>query len=422
MSIAENQLLNIVLETKDYSPLADNNVTDEYFVANREEYWFITSFYEKYGCIPDKESFTSQFPKYEYFKVSQSIKSIVDTLREEMLFRRAVTLLNESSGIFEKDSRKGAEFLLENMDKLRIEDDFDAVDIIHNTSRYDEWEEKKKNPEKSFIPLPFPEMKDTLFGFAKGEELFIWLAKSGVGKSQILALCTEAASRNGYRVGVISPELSSSTFGYRFDSARSHLSNSAMSRGLLMNGYGEYIKQLSTSDEHVFIADSTHFHGEITVQTCENFILAKRLDILLVDDVSYITVPNATRMQTTERIGRVCRGLFNISAKHGIPVVATIQARRRSSGESKDGDDVLDSESIFNSYMVTQQSTRIVSINRCGEGLKFYVAKNRYGSTGKDFVYSLDMDKMHFTYCPSEEDVEEDEELQEVKEGLRHAF
>lgn len=420
MSISENQLLNLILENKDYSPIIENNVDDEYFSSNREEFKFINSFYANYGCVPDKETFTAQFPKYEYFKVSQSVRSIIDNLREELLFRRAVTLLNESSGMFEQDSRKGAEFLLANIDKLRINDDFESVDIVHNKSRYDEWEEKKKNPEKSFIDLPFKEMKDTLFGFARGEELFMWLARSGIGKSTILAMCVESASRQGYRVGVISPELSASTFGYRFDSARSHLSNSAMARGLLMNGYGEYIDQLEKSDEHVYVADATHFHGEITVQSCENFILAKGLDILVVDDVSYIQIPNSNRMPATERLGKVCRGLFNISARHKIPVVATIQARRRNNNESKDGDDVLDSESIFNSYMVTQQATRIVSINKCGDGVKFHVAKNRYGSTGKDWVYSLDMDKMHFTYCPSGEDI--DEELQEVKEGLKHAF
>ena len=192
--------------------------------------------------------------------------------------------------------------------------------------------------------------------------------------------------------------------------------------GLGVDGaeYQNYIKELQKTDEHVYIADNTHFHNEITTQTCETFIVAKKLDILFIDDISYITVPNANKMPTTERIGKVCRDLFNLSAKYKIPVVATIQAKRRS--ENTQEEDIVGSESIFNSYFASQQSSRIVSINKCGEGVKFYVAKNRYGKTGSSYVYLTNYDKMQLTYVPKDTEADKDEGLLEVKKGLKHAF
>ena len=427
MSIAELQFLNKVLKEKDYSIIADNYVTADNFSQSKDEFQFIQSFYQKYKAVPDKETFSSKFPDFEYFTVSQPVRSVVDELREQTVFQRAVVLLNKSADIFEQDANKGVEYLLEHIDSLQPQYEFQCSDIIHDDTRLKEWQKKLENPTGSYIDLPLKELQEDLFGFQRGEELFLWLAKSSVGKSQILSMCVECASRQGYRVGLISPEMSKEAMGYRFDTARTHMSNTAMQKGLLLPRYEDYFAKLKSSEEHVFVADNRDFGGAITLQHCQNFVKAKKLDILFIDGIMYIQpTANVRGMTTSEMMGKSCRGLLSLSNEFSIPVVGVVQARRRS-GEKKSEDEMLsDSESIYNSYEVTQAATRIVSINKVASALKFLIAKNRYGVDGKEYTYSYDYDKLLLTYIPKLEDIKNDEtekeELEETKEKFKHLF
>lgn len=429
MSISEYQLINKLLEDKDYSLLVDNMLTEEHFTQAREEYNYIVNFYENYKSVPDKETFTAKFPKFDYFKVSQPISSIVDALREQALFRRAVNVLNHSTELFENDAVAGAEFLLSKIEELRPQVEFSCTDILHDDKRYKEYLDRQNNFDSNYIPLPFSELNDTLLGYQKGEELFLWLAKSGVGKSQCIAMSVAHASDMGYRVGVISPELSKERFGLRIDSCFSHLSNTALSTGLKVDGYKEYFESIMNSDRHIFIADTSDFtKGTVTVNQIRNFIMSKQLDILFIDGMVYVKPDGDTkRMTVSECMGIVARELFQLSKEFKIPIVCAIQARRRS-GEKKGNEEevISDSESIYNSYEVTQASTRIVSINRIANAIKLCCVKNRYGSEGKDWIYNFDFDRMTFNFIPDIEDLNSTEEgkqeLEETKESFKNVF
>lgn len=427
MSVAEYQLLNKVLTDKDYGIIEDNYLTQENFGQARDEFDYICSFYEKYKAIPDKETFSSKFPKFDYFTVSQPLQAIVDDLREQVLFQRAVKIINGSTELFEQDANAGVEYLLAHIDKLQPTYDFKCVDIAHDDTRLKEWQKKKENPKGSYIDMPFKEMQEDLFGFQRGEELFLWLAKSSTGKSQILSMCIECASKQGYRVGVISPEMSKESIGYRFDTARTHLSNMAMQKGLLLNGYEEYFSNLLKSDEHIFVADSRDFGSSIITQQCRNFVKAKKLDILFIDGIIYVQPADRVKGRTVaETMGKTCRDLLNISNEFSIPVSGVVQARRRSNEKKSEEDFLSDGESVYNSYEVTQVATRIVSLNKVASALKFLIAKNRYGISGKEYVYNYDYDKLLLTYIPSLDDIvsndRDDQEVKETKERFKHIF
>lgn len=427
MSVAEIQLLNKVIKDKDYSIIEDNYITQENFGQMKDEFKYLQEFYNKYKAIPDKETFSSKFPEFEYFTVSQPLQSIIDDLREQTLFQRAVKIINGSSEIFEQDANLGVEYLLSHIEELQPTYEFKCADIIHDDSRLKEWQRKKENPKGSYIDMPFKEMQEDLFGFQRGEELFLWLAKSSVGKSQILSMCIECASKQGYRVGVISPEMSKEAIGYRFDTARTHLSNMAMQKGLLLPEYESYFAKLLKSSETVFVADSNDFGYKITIQQCRNFVKSKRLDILFIDGIVYV-YPNENMKgrNTSEIMGKTCRDLLGLSIEFKIPVVGVVQARRRNN-ERRNEDEVLsDNESVYNSYEVTQAATRMVSINRVASALKFLIAKNRYGIDNKEYIYNYDYDKLLLTYVPSLDDIvnnaDEQEETKKAKERFKHIF
>lgn len=430
--ISELQLINKILTDKNFEIITDNLLTIDYFVQCKKEFSYLEDFYTKYHTVPDKETFTSKFPDFEYFTVYEPVKSIVDDMREQRLFQKAVSLINQSSKLFEKDANEGAKFLLDHISELQPNYSISYTDAVKDSSkRLESWKSKMINPSLNYIDLPFKEMSEDLFGFQRGEEMFLFLAKSSQGKSQILTVCAEYAAKQGYRVGFISPEMSSESILYRYDTAKKHFSNMALQKGLVIPEYENYIQELQKSNECFLVSDINDFDGHITFQKVENYVKALNLDILFLDGLSYVRPDtNFKGMTETQVLGNACRNLLAMSNKYKIPVVGVVQARRRAN-ESRfntEESSMPDSESVFDSYQVTQYSTRIVSLQKMGKKedkvLQFYIAKNRYGKDDKKYTYAYDYDRLNFFYIPDIEDLKKTnpKEVEETKESFKAAF
>jgi hypothetical protein len=58
------QVLNKILQNKDYSFITLNNLTAEYFFNYTAEYEFIKAHYDLYHVVPDRVTFLQSFPDY----------------------------------------------------------------------------------------------------------------------------------------------------------------------------------------------------------------------------------------------------------------------------------------------------------------------------------------------------------------------
>ena len=77
------QVLNKILTTKDFSLIKINNFDASYFSTYKDEFKFIRNHYEKYGNVPDKETFVQQFPDFDFIDVADSDRYLVDALVED---------------------------------------------------------------------------------------------------------------------------------------------------------------------------------------------------------------------------------------------------------------------------------------------------------------------------------------------------
>ena len=429
MGISEYQLINKVLDTKNYNIVLDNYITSEDFDQASREFAYIDAFYREYNCIPDKETFTSKFPEFEYFTVEQSDVSIVDDIKEKTLFKRAVKIINKSSEIFTRDANEGAKYLLNHIDELRPQSRFACTDVIaHADEQYKAYEKRVNNQDNEYVDMPFKEIQEDMFGFKRGEELFLFVAKSSTGKSQVLCCCIGCAKEQGLRVGVISPEMSKEALFMRIASYDEHFDNMALQRGLPVKGYKEYTERLVNSGNHVFIADRKSFNGkDITMGAIKEFIEKMKLDILFIDGIKYIRPSCDTRgMSEAKVLGEVCADLLNFSELYSIPIVGVAQARRRNNENKGDGDDYLDSESVYDSYQITQNCSRMITLWKKGNALNFHIAKNRYGIDNKTYVYTYDYNHMYFNYIPQLDDLcsteEQKAEIEETKESFKNVL
>ena len=109
--MVELQVLSRILKEGNMSLLTMNGITDDYFITYPDEYKFIKQHYEKYGNVPDKETFLAKFPNFTIVDVTESDRYLVETFNEEYLYTLTVPVINKVAELMQTDSRAAVEYL-----------------------------------------------------------------------------------------------------------------------------------------------------------------------------------------------------------------------------------------------------------------------------------------------------------------------
>ena len=123
------QILSKVLQTADDSIIVDNMLTVEYFIGFEDEYNFIMEHKDKYGNVPDKETFQAKFPNFEMLEVNEPDRYLVETIREENSYAVAVPIINKYAELLKSDANEANEYLASQMSKLQPNYCIGGVDI-----------------------------------------------------------------------------------------------------------------------------------------------------------------------------------------------------------------------------------------------------------------------------------------------------
>lgn len=182
------QAINKILKLQNYDLVINNNLTKEMFLSYEQEFEFINNFYKQYGKVPDKETFLNEFKEFNLIEVTESDKYLIDKINEEYLYYKTVPVVQQVAELLKSNSNEAVEYLLTEIPKLtNIQEKTEGIDIIQNSDiRLNEYEEKLKGKDISYITTGFEEL-DTIFkGFAKGEEFVVLFAR--IGQRKILGI------------------------------------------------------------------------------------------------------------------------------------------------------------------------------------------------------------------------------------------
>ncbi len=399
--MVELQVLSKVLNDKSLSILELNNITSDYFITYQTEYDFIMDHVQRYGNVPDKETFISKFPDFTIVSVSESDEYLINTFNEEYLYSKAVPIVQKIAELMQSDSNAAVEYLHGKLDELQVRSAVKGVDIISGAQkRFEEYMDMKEHPEMYSISSGFDQLDDVTGGWRRGEELVVLFARTGQGKSWVLIKTLEHAWRQGYRVGLIEPEMSGSKTGYRFDTLYGHLSNSAMVRGQELPEYEKYIEDLKQSKTPFFVAHPREFSRKVTVQKLKSFVKTNQLDILGIDGISYLTDERARRGDSiTTQLTNISEDLMDLSIELGIPVLVVVQSNREGAKEDK----APSLESIRDSDGISYNASIVISMRQKDSRAEMVVSKNRNGITGTRLNYLWDIDKGVFNYVENDE-------------------
>ena len=408
--MVELQILNKILKDGDDSILNDNNITSDYFTDYIEEYEWIMNHKNKYGNIPNIETFLATFQDFDIIQVSESTEYLINTFREEYLYKQIVPVIRKSAELIQTNSYNVVDYLKTELPNLKIVDSVKGVDIIANAQdRYEEWKEIKEDHDSHFLQTGFEELDGEIGGLHCGEEVCVLFARTGIGKTWVAMKILEHNWKMNKRVGLLEPEMSANRIGYRFDTLHQHISSKALYRGDDIQGYDKYINRLSSSDVPFFVAHPKDFEKKVTVSKLKSWVEQNKLDILCVDGITYLTDERRQKGDNkTTQLTNISEDLMQLSVELKIPVIIIVQSNR---GVEKGAD--LELENIRDSDGISHNASVVISIQQKEEGLQLAINKSRNGKFGTKLIYMWDAEYGKFEYIPQPARGEEDEEKAE---------
>ena len=400
------QILNKILKDKDSSIIVLNNLTDEYFSEYVDEFNFIKNHLDKYGNIPDLESFLNKFSDFEIINVEEKTSYLISELMVDKNTRTLANVFNKIRTLLIEGKTDDAMILFKNSStNLSTGTTLQCVDILRDVSRYDAYVQRTKDFEKFYIKTGFPELDKIIGGWDREEELGTIVARTNYGKSWILLKCALAAAEQGLTVGVYSGEMSERKVGYRLDTLISNISNGSITHGniAIQNDYKKFIDTLPTKfSGSLKIVTPNMIDGPAGVNSLRTFVEKENLDILFVDQHSLLEDDRKAR-NPIEKAANISRDLKNLQVMKKIPIISVSQQNRT---KNEDG---VDTTQIAQSDRIGQDSTIIIFLEKKDDIIKLTLVKSRDSENGKALSYRVDFNRGMFVYIPeSEDDAEED--------------
>lgn len=397
------QVLNRILDSKDSSIITLNNIDESFFSDYPDEFKYIKNHLDEYQTIPDKYTFCDKFPDFDVIEVGETNSYLLSELYKDKNARNLASVFNQVRKKLNDGDVEGAISIYTNAQSIASSGKFiTSVDILKDTTRYDDYIERCHNYNKFYVKTGFKELDDAIGGWDRQEELATIVARPGVGKTWVLLKSSVAALEQGLRVGVYSGEMSERKVGYRFDTLIGHVSNYGISKGddSMMNEYKKHIEYLQNKypDGGYLVLTPSMIDGPATVNALKAFIETEHLDILFVDQHSLLEDDRKAK-NPVDRAANISRDLKNLQVLKKIPIIAVSQQNRVESDEGPS------SANISQSDRIGQDSTAIIFVSQKDNVMTLTLGKSRDSVAGKKINYAIDLNKGIFTFIPEGEEV-----------------
>lgn len=408
------QLINKILETKNYGLITLNNLTEDFFFNYPAEFTFIRNHYKSYQSVPDKLTFLNNFPNFDIIEVTEPDSYLVSAVIEDYTNKYIAENYNKVRAAFEKGDTEDAKYLLrqaaENMPKGGA---LQCVDIMADTSRFDRYEERMSNYDNSYIRTGFPELDRLIGGIDRKNENMVIAARTGIGKTWTLCKMAAEACMQGLNVGFYSGEMSVDKVGYRVDTLIGHIQNMSIARGFtdVNKEYKQYITNLPNMGYGSFkVLTPAMIAGPATVSALQAFVERYNLDILFIDQYSLLEDESRAKV-AHEKVANISKAIKNLQVLKEIPIISVAQLNR-----TKNEDGSQDTTQIGLSDRIGQDATSIIMLDKKENVFTLNIVKARDGGDGKKLEYSVDLNRGTFAYIPSEGDnISSEEDLDEIR-------
>ena len=423
------QIINKILQNKDYSLITLNNLTVDYFFNYKAEYQFLKAHYDTYRVVPDRLTFLNSFPDFIIQDVNEPDNYLIEQLYNDYNQSYLASRFNGIKKLLEADDTAGAtKYFLDSVEKLHIGSALQCTDIMTDTSRYERYLDMIANQSKYFISTGFAELDKIITGIDRRNENMVIAARPGIGKSWLLLTIAAAAAKQGLTVGIYSGEMSVDKVAYRIDTLLGKIDNRKISHGDLYykDFYKNYLDSLSCSNYGAIkVLTPNDIAGPATVDALQAFVEKEHLDILFIDQYSLLEDSSKAKV-AHEKVANISRAVKNLQVLKQIPIVSVSQMNR-----TKNEDKTQDSSQIALSDRIGQDATVIIMLDKQDAEdinhkdyfkVTLNIVKSRDGGDGRKLNYLWNFNTGDYKYISNNEDgVTSEEDFEELENSYNVA-
>ena len=378
-SIERALLVGVVLE-KNWDIIILNDITEDYFTfANKEMFRYVKD-YANTNTYPDIKAMCFQFEidevsLQEYREVGD-LQSLCDTLSREYVkqeLQYEVGKLNSNSKLILSDPVQ----YIDEMGQV-----YNTLKVLGHKNKtvglFDNIEEVLQIDPNDVISTGFKELDEKLIGWKRGEELVVFMARTGQGKSWMGLKFALAAALQGERVGIYSGEMSLQQLQERIICCGKQSYTDTKEQSL---------EFLTKQNLNIRLLTQKELRRKANVDDIEEMIIRDKLTMVVIDQLSLmedVNVRPGTPLR--QQYGNITDDLFKLTQKHDLPIILLVQSNRQGSQE-QNGPSL---ENIAESDAVAQNATRVISMRNENGILTMRIVKNRYGESGLIQKYEVD--------------------------------
>ena len=406
---AQVQIINKVLQTRDYAIIEKNNLTEDFFFTYKAEFNYIKNHYKQYKVVPDKFTFLNVFPDFDIIEVNEPDSYLLEQLNKEYAMSVIATSFNDAKGAVETDNVDAAiNAINKAANGLKVKSAMTCTSLKGDLTRYDRYLDRVANHDSYYIPTGFPELDRIIGGIDVENENMVIAARTGVGKTWTLLAMAAAGARTGKTVGIYSGEMTADKVFYRIDTLLGNINNTVITRGTDASVQRQYKQYLDNIDVYcpgeIKVITPNDINGPATVDAIQAFIEKEGIEEMLIDQYSLLEDTSHAKAGW-ERVGNISKAVKNLQVMKRIPIISVSQMNR-----DKNEDGTQDTTQIGLADRIGQDATTIIMLERKlvyedpeektkikDDKLILNVVKSRDGGTGK-LEYHADFNTGRFVY------------------------
>ena len=276
----EKSLLLGIVKTHNWEVLLRNNITRDCFSpSNFRLYDYINSFTQE-GNYPDLRIVTNQFNiddvmVNEYLTVVDSLDELCSVLHSEyvkdQLYYRVGQLNDFQSEMLENPTK-----YIDRMSNV-VEDLRKISYHTKSVGLFDNIENQMKIDKNDVISTGFKELDSKIIGWKRGEELVVFVGRTGQGKSWLCLKFAIAGALAGERVGIYSGEMSQQQLQERI---------LCCAKPTTASSTEEAFKFIQDKNIDIRLLTQKELRRRATVRDIEEFIIRDKLTMVVLDQLS----------------------------------------------------------------------------------------------------------------------------------------
>lgn len=425
---AEVALISKVIHTGDFVIVNDKQINGRFFSGrNRKAFKHIQKHMMQYGKVPSAKVFKKKFPDYKLVDeddLEESLTFYCDEVRMKKKHNTMVDALDDVGELIGELETDEAYNLLQKL-VTKIENEViltDRIVLNQNTKdRLQDYLERAKVQGMTGIPSGLAHVDHVLKGY-NGGELIALLGYTGTGKTWMEIINAVYQSKMGYKVLLITTEMSTKMMIRRVDAMWCKLSYSRFRNGNLtdeeLDRYKKYLNMIEgDTDANLIVEQSTGGVAQVAAK-----IDQYKPDVVYVDG-AYLLSDDDSEEDDWKALVRVFRALHKLALAKNVPIVASTQSKEK----------VVTLQTISFAKALSNDCDVVMAIEQDEEmkeekEMKVKFLKIREGEIPGNIVMNWDFHKMNYETIYIEDfngnrkdidGMETPDEEEEVPEGVQ---